>query len=140
VRLTRKADYAVRVIVDLASRPAGAVVPRARILERQDIPVAYLAKIVQALARAGLVRTLPGPRGGVSLVAPPAQITLRQVVEAVDRPLGLNRGLAQPVWARLQTLIRGELDAVTIASLLPSDLPAVARSDHTPGKEEGEAP
>lgn len=130
MRLTRQGDYAVRVVVDLASRPAGAVVTRARIQERQDVPPAYLAKIVQALARAGLVRTLPGAHGGVSLAAPPAHVTLRQVIEAVEGPIQLNRCVARPgacprdrfcnvhpVWLRLQALVTRELDAVTIASL-----------------------
>jgi Rrf2 family protein len=131
MRLTRQGDYAVRIVVDLASRTAGAVVPRARIQERQDVPAAYLAKIVQALARAGLVRTLPGAGGGVSLAAPPAHITLRQVIEAVEGPIHLNRCVARPgacprdgfctvhlVWLRLQALVTRELDAVTIASLV----------------------
>src|SRR3990172_6952574 len=61
MRLTRHGDYAVRVVVDLASRPAGAIVPRARIQERQGVPPAYLAKIVQGLPRGGLVRTPPPP-------------------------------------------------------------------------------
>jgi len=137
VRLTRQGDYAVRVVVDLASRPAGAVVPRARIQERQDVPGAYLAKIVQALARAGLVRTLPGAGGGVSLAALPAHITLRQVIEAVEGPIRLNRCVVRPgacprdrfctvhpVWLRLQGLVTRELDAVTIASLAHSIPPA----------------
>lgn len=130
MRLTRQGDYAVRVVVDLAGRPAGAVVPRARIQERQHVPAAYLAKIVQALAHAGLVRTLPGAGGGVSLAAPPAHITLRQVIEAVEGPIHLNRCVSQPgacprdtfctvhpVWIRLQALLTRELEAVTIASL-----------------------
>jgi Rrf2 family protein len=131
VRLTRQADYAVRVLVDLAACSAGAVVPRARIPERQDVPAAYLAKIVQALARAGLVRTLAGAGGGVSLAAPPAHITLRQAIEAVEGPIELNRCAMRagacprdrfcpvhPVWLRLQALVTRELDAVTIASLV----------------------
>ena len=130
MRLTRQGDYAVRVVVDLASRPDGAVVPRARIQERQDVPAAYLAKIVQALARAGLVRTHPGARGGVALGRAPAEITLRDVIEAVEGPIHLNRCVAHPgacprdrfcsvhpVWLRLQALVTRELDAVTIAAL-----------------------
>jgi len=130
MRLTRQGDYAVRVVVDLASRPPGAVVPRSLIRERQNLPAAYLAKIVQALARAGFVRTRPGARGGVSLNVAPGRLTLRQVIEAVEGPIELNRCVAgpgacerdrfcpvHPVWLRLQALLTRELDAVTIAAL-----------------------
>src|SRR3989338_4423940 len=94
MRLTRQGDYAVRVVVDLASRPAGAVVPRSSIQERQAVPAAYLAKIVQALARAGLVRTHPGARGGVALARRADDITLKDVIEAVEGPIHLNRCVA----------------------------------------------
>lgn len=130
MRLTRQGDYAVRVVVDLASRPPGAIVPRSLIKERQNIPGAYLAKIVQALARAGFVRTRPGAHGGVALNVASARLTLRQVIEAVEGPIELNRCVAgpgacerdafcpvHPVWLRLQALLTRELDAVTIAAL-----------------------
>ena len=130
MRLTRQGDYAVRVIVDLAAQPQDAPIPRAQIQARQDVPAAYLAKIVQALARAGLVRTLPGARGGVSLNAAPGAVTLLQVIEAIEGPIHLNRCVVapgscprdrfcsvHPVWLRLQALVRRELEAVTIAAL-----------------------
>lgn len=130
MRLTRHADYAIRVMIDLASHPEDAVIPRSRIQARQDVPVAYLAKIIQALARAGLVRTRAGARGGVSLGVAPAAVTLRRVIEAVEGPIHLNRCVirpgacprdrfcaVQPVWLRIQKLLTQELDAVTIAAL-----------------------
>lgn len=130
MRLTRHADYAVRVMIDLASHPEDAVIPRSRIQARQDVPVASLAKIIQALARAGLVRTRAGARGGVSLGVAPDAVTLRRVIEAVEGPIHLNRCVIRPgvcprdrfcavhpVWLRLQKLLTRELDAVTIAAL-----------------------
>ena len=130
MRLTRQGDYAVRVVVDLASRPSGAIVPRSSIQESQAVPAAYLAKIVQALARAGLVRTHPGARGGVALARRADDITLKDVIEAVEGPIHLNRCVAHPgacprdrfctvhpVWLRLQALVTRELEAVTIAAL-----------------------
>jgi Rrf2 family protein len=105
-------------------------VPRAAIQARQDVPAAYLGKIVQTLARAGLVRTRPGAGGGVWLGAPPETITLRRVIEAVEGPITLNRCVTtsslcardrfcpvHPVWLRLQALVVRELDAVTLAAL-----------------------
>ena len=141
MRLTRHGDYAVRVVVDLASQPAGAIVPRARIQERQDVPAAYLAKIVQALARGGLVRTHPGARGGVSLARPASSISLLHVIEAAEGPLALNRCVAgagagprdrlcpvHPVWLRLQALVASELAAVTAAALATA-APQVSREE-----------
>ena len=130
MHLTRHGDYAVRVVVDLASRPAGAIVPRARIQERQGVPPAYLAKIVQGLARGGLVRTHPGARGGVSLARAASAISLRDVIEAAEGPLALNRCVVaagacprdrsctvHPIWVRLQLLLARELGAVSVAEL-----------------------
>lgn len=131
MQLTRHADYAVRVMLDLASHPEDAVVPRSRISERQDVPPAYLAKIVQALARAGLVRTRAGAGGGISLNVAPRDVTLRRVIEGVEGPIQLNRCVVRPgacprdrycpvhpVWLRIQKLLTQELDAVTIAALV----------------------
>lgn len=130
MRLTRQGDYAVRVMVDLAAQAPDVAVRREQIQVRQDVPAAYLAKIIQALARAGLVRTRPGARGGVTLNAPAEAVTLLQVIEAVEGPIRLNRCVEAPgacprdrfcpvhlVWMRLQALVTRELDGVTIAAL-----------------------
>lgn len=128
--LTREGDYAVRVVVDLAGRPRGAVVPAGDVSRTTGVPRAYLAKIIQALSRASLVRTRQGPTGGVFLLTDPATITLRQMIEAVEGPIYLNRCLIQPgqcprdhfcpvhpVWRRIQGLLIRELDAVTAKEL-----------------------
>lgn len=130
MELTREADYAVRVVVELASRPPAAVVPSRTVAQRQQIPRAFLAKVVARLARVGFVKTFRGSGGGLQLARPPAEITLRQVVEAIEGPIRLNRCLREPgacplqsrcqvhgVWRRIQELLLRELDAVTIAQL-----------------------
>jgi len=132
MRLTRQGDYAVRVMLDLASQAPHVPIRRAEVQARQDVPTAYLAKIIQALARAGLVRTRPGAHGGVTLNAPAEAVTLLQVIEAVEGPIRLNRCVeapgacprdrfcpVHPVWMRLQTLLTREL-SVTIAALAHS--------------------
>lgn len=132
MRLTRQGDYAVRVMLDLASHASDMPIRRAQIQARQDVPAAYLAKIIQALARADLVRTRAGARGGVTLNAPAEAVTLLQVIEAVEGPIRLNRCVeapgacprdrfcpVHPVWMRLQTLLTREL-GVTIAALADS--------------------
>ncbi len=130
MQLTRAGDYAVRIVTDLASAPWGAIVPRRQIQERQDVPPAHLAKIIQALGRAELVRTFRGAGGGVALAVRPEEINLRHVIEAVEGPIYLNRCLvypgacprdafctAHPVWRRIQEVLVRELDSITLASL-----------------------
>lgn len=130
MHLTRESDYAVRVLVDLAGRPRGAVVPMSELARTTQVPRAYLGKILQVLVRAGLVETRQGSRGGTLLVADPATLTLRRMVEAVEGPIYLNRCLvrrgecprdpfcpAHPVWHRIQAVLMRELEAVTAKSL-----------------------
>ena len=118
IELTRKGDYAVRVVVDLAAQPADTVVRTDDLGRRTEVPRAYLTKIVQSLARDGLVRTRRGALGGVSLAASPEAISLRRVIEAVEGPIAVNRCVTQPprctragtcpihpVWLRIQRLV-----------------------------------
>ncbi len=130
MRLTREADYAVRALVELASRPPGEVVPLSRIASRKLIPAAYLKKIVRRLASIGIVSTFRGRGGGVRLDRPAQTLTLLQAVTAVEGPLLLNRCLVHPgacaldrtcpvhpVWRRVQALVIRELEGVTFAEL-----------------------
>jgi len=130
MRLTRGGDYAVRIMVHLASAPWGALIPRRQIQEEQDVPPAHLGKIIQALGRAKLVLTFRGAGGGVRLAVRPEEVTLRQVIEAVEGPIYLNRCLVapgacprdwfcavHPVWHRIQEALMRELDGVTMAAL-----------------------
>lgn len=132
LQLTLGGDYAVRIAVDLAERP-GRVVRTRDLSRRTGVPVPYLRKLVQALGRAGLVHTRPGGRGGVALGSPPHTVTLRQVIEAVEGPVYLNRCVARPgwcprdafcpvhpVWHRLQAAFCRELDAVRLSALVAS--------------------
>ncbi len=87
---SRKADYAVRAMVDIAKQPPATRSVVSEIARRQNIPAFYLAKIVPRLARAGLIHTSLGASGGVTLAIPAEEISLLQVIEAVDGPLALN--------------------------------------------------
>ncbi|MEK6666798.1 MAG: Rrf2 family transcriptional regulator [candidate division NC10 bacterium] len=131
MQLTLKGDYAVRIIVDLAAQPAGATVRTEEVGRRTGVPQAYLSKIIQVLAHAGLVRTQRGTRGGIALLEEPQAITLRQVIEAVEGPIYLNRCLIRPgqcprdrfcpvhpVWARIQAIVTQELDSVRVGDLV----------------------
>ncbi len=145
MQLTRQADYAVRVVLDLSGDPTR----QSRITDisrRQRIPPAFLRKIVQILARTGLIHTVRGADGGVRLARDPAAITLRQVIEAVEGPMRLNRCLIRPrecpldqicpmhpVWRHIQDVVVRELDAVNFAQFRAARL---AGSNQTP-REDG---
>mgnify|MGYP001765422957 CR=1 FL=1 len=90
MQITRQADYAVRAIAYLTelgpnSRPA-----TSKIAQEKQIPPSFLAKIVSQLSVAGLLNTSRGARGGVSLAKSPTEISLLDVVEAIDGPILLN--------------------------------------------------
>ena len=91
MRLSTQADYAVRVVYELASRPSGAIVQTKEIAAAQDAPEGYLAKVVQALARAGVLRTVRGSQGGIVLARPAAEISVREVCEAIEGPTMFHR-------------------------------------------------
>jgi Rrf2 family protein len=84
MRLSDGVEWAVHCCVVLAVVPPDRALPAARLAEYHGVPAAYLAKHLQALARAGIVETTKGPRGGYRLARPAAGITILDVVEAVD--------------------------------------------------------
>ena len=94
MQLTRAADYAVRVTMYLAARPAGECVSRSVLAEANGVPESFLSKILQALSRAGLVLSRRGLEGGFALLPRGRQASLLEVIEAVDGPIVLNLCLA----------------------------------------------
>jgi Rrf2 family protein len=96
MQISRRTDYGIRVILHLASLPANQRASTHDIAARQSIPGPFLAKIVSQLSVAGLVTTHRGAGGGVALAIPSEEISLLQVIEALDGPLRLNRCLIQP--------------------------------------------
>lgn len=126
MRLSRHAHYALRTVLDLCAHPR---TRSADIARRQGIPPAFAPKIIQALARRGIVRTFRGSRGGVALARPPQALTLADVVQAVDGPVAINQCILwgdcpcpQPcpvrrALAHLQSVVEREMAAVTVASL-----------------------
>lgn len=135
MRLSRNAHYAIRTVLDLAQHPRGR---SAEIARRQGIPPSYVAKVVLGLSKAGIVRTHRGAHGGVQLARSSAAVTLREVIEATEGPTAINLCV---VWgdcpctqpcpvraslARVQQVLEGELEAVTIEELakrLPAGWP-----------------
>lgn len=129
--LSRRADYGVRAMVDVASQSSENRSVVSRIAERQRIPANFLAKIVPKLARAGLLRTSLGASGGVMLAMPANQITLLEIIEAIDGPLMLNLCSQDParcdcsqdcaaldVWCRAQKQLNQTLAQTYLGDLV----------------------
>lgn len=130
MRLTRGADYGARGIMHLAAQPPEAVVLVKDIATAEGLPESYLSKIFQELAKDGLVRSHRGAKGGFSLARPAEAITLREVIEAIEGPIALNRCLSptescefqdtcplRPVLAQAQEQFLAVLDRTTLRDL-----------------------
>ncbi|HBB41661.1 MAG: transcriptional regulator [Nitrospirae bacterium CG18_big_fil_WC_8_21_14_2_50_70_55] len=138
MRINHSVDYAVTGIVHLATLPPGTVAPVEEIARQHALPGHAFAAVVRRLARAGLVFTQRGTGGGVSLARDPAEISMRDVVEAVEGPIRLVReartngaqALTRAVWERVERAIVAELEAANLAEMareLPLN-PAAAHS------------
>lgn len=90
MQITRQADYALRAILYLASLEPSKRAATSHIAKEKEIPPSFLAKIISQLSIAGLIHTSRGARGGVALARPPEQISILEVVEAIDGPITLN--------------------------------------------------
>jgi len=90
MQITRQADYAIRAMLFLARQEPNQRAATKQIAETQKIPPSFLAKIISQLSIAGLIHTSRGARGGVLLARPAQQISLLEVVEAIDGPISLN--------------------------------------------------
>lgn len=88
--ITRATEYSVRAVLHLAACYPAAVVSKQEICAAEGITPAFLTKIFQPLIRSGLVRSKRGVAGGFALARNPAQVTLLDVMKAVDEPLTLN--------------------------------------------------
>jgi len=135
VRTTAKADYAVRAAVELATSD-GSPVPAERIADAQQIPVNFLENILLDLRRAGIVDSRRGATGGYLLAKPPKEITIADVVRAVEGPLASVRGFSpdqldyegsavplRDVWVALRSAVRSVLEHVTVADVATGKLP-----------------
>ncbi len=96
MKLTRGGEYGIRGVLYLAQQEDGKVNMLSAIAKAQDVPPRFLAKIFQALAKAGVVRSHRGAKGGFSLARPASEVSIRDVIEAVEGPIFLNVCLSGP--------------------------------------------
>ena len=150
VRISAKTDYAIRAAAELAAAGqvpgAGPWVKTESVSNAQDIPLPFLLNILAELRTAGLVRSRRVVDGGYHLARPPAEITVADIIRAVDGPLANIAGsrpedLEYPgaaaalrdTWVALRATMRGVLERVTLADLsagkLPDDIGALLAGD-----------
>ncbi len=143
MRVSAKADYALRALIELAARPEGAPVSAEEIGRLQDIPHGFLQAILADLRRAGVVISQRGQSGGWRLARAADDVTVADVIRAVDGPLVSVYGLRpeavtyntsaevlQHVWIAARSSLREVFEEVTIAALAERRLPesVVART------------
>lgn len=90
LRLSKKADYALMAMKHLALRADAGASSAREIAEHYDIPIELMAKVLQRLARSGLLTSLQGTRGGYILARPAALVSVADVIQAVDGPLSVT--------------------------------------------------
>jgi Rrf2 family protein len=134
MKITRQADYATRAVVHLARAPQDKLVATGEIAKGQNIPASFLAKIIAQLSVAGLVHTSRGARGGVRLARDPGDVTLLEVLEAIDGPIQLNICVEQrekctfekncplqPVWCDAQAELVSRLRNTNFGQMVETD-------------------
>src|SRR5215210_5646211 len=146
MRISAKADYAVRATLELAAAPDEEPVKGERLSEAQDIPLQFLEHILLELKHARLVRARRGARGGYWLAKPPEEITLASLIRAVEGPLANiqdqapeqtkypgNAEQLSEVWIAVRASLRRVLENVTVADLrdgrIPADVRALTRDE-----------
>jgi Rrf2 family protein len=135
MRVSAKVDYALRAALELAAAGDGPVKGE-RIAQAQDIPLKFLENILVELRHHGLVQSQRGAEGGYWLARPAEEITLAEVIRAVEGPLANVRGIRpesveydgpaewlQQVWIAVRASLRSVLETVTLADVAAGKLP-----------------
>ncbi len=136
MRISAKVDYAVRAAVELAATTSEKPVKAERIATAQDIPLNFLENILGELRHAGIVRSHRGAEGGFRLAKPADQLTVADVIRAVEGPLASVRGGPPEeaayegaassllrVWIAVRASLRGVAEHVTLADIASGQLP-----------------
>ena len=137
MRVSAKADYAVRAAVELAAAEEGPVKGE-RLAEAQDIPLQFLEHILLELKHHGIVRARRGAKGGYWLARPADEVTVADIVRAVEGPIADvqstppeaikysgNSEHLRDVWVAVRASLRSVLEEVTLANLVSGELPRV---------------
>ena len=113
--ITSKSPYAVLALAELAQSSGADPVPIAELARRRDVPVQFLEQLFAVLRRAGVLRSQRGVKGGYSFAKPPSEITVLELVELLDGPLGAD---TRGVFADAATAARDVLAKTTIQDVI----------------------
>lgn len=136
MRISAKADYAVRAAIELAATPDDKPVSAERLASAQEIPLNFLENILGELRTAGIVRSQRGADGGFRLARSANELTIADIIRAVEGPLATVRG-GKPedaeypgpatslprVWIAVRKNLRSVVEQVTVADVASSHLP-----------------
>jgi Rrf2 family protein len=115
ISITTKSPYALRALAELARSGGPAPVPIGDLAKRRDIPVQFLEQLFAVLRRAGVLRSQRGVKGGYTFGRPPSDITVLEIVELLDGPLGRD---ADGIFADAAAAARDVLGRTTIADVV----------------------
>ena len=131
MKLTTRTRYATRALLDLALQETKAPVLLKDIAARQQLSLMYLGQLIQPLIRAGIIRSIRGPCGGICLAKPPTEINIADIanifegstcpVECVDHPELCPRSntcVTRDIWTEVEKAIDGVLQAITLQDLI----------------------
>jgi Rrf2 family protein len=137
VRISAKVDYAVRAMCELAAHRGDLPLKAEQISTAQEIPLSFLENILVDLRRAGFIRSLRGQVGGYRMARPAEEITIADVIRAVEGPLADVRGerpehltfrgaatSLRDVWLATRVGLRHVLERITIADVVAGEIPA----------------
>jgi Rrf2 family cysteine metabolism transcriptional repressor len=130
MKISTKARYGIRALLDLSLHGNGDLVPLKDIAQRQQISMTYLEHLVAPLISAGIIRSVRGSKGGIVLARSPAQIRLSDIirilegstapVECVDNPQACQRSdgcVTRDIWSEMKNAVDGVLESITLENL-----------------------
>ena len=140
MRVSTRSDYGLRALIELAGHYGGGPLQSSEIALRRHIPEQYLDQLLTALRKAGFIRSVRGPAGGHELVRDPAQVNVREVIEALEGSLSPVAWLDEPpdmtdhphqcgqreIWERIRDATSAILESYTVADLLEREPTAVS--------------
>jgi Rrf2 family iron-sulfur cluster assembly transcriptional regulator len=146
MRLTTKGRFAVTAMIDVALHGSDGPVTLAAVSARQHISLSYLEQLFGKLRRSGLVESVRGPGGGYNLAKPQDQLSVADIILAVDEPIDATqcggkenchddrRCMTHDLWAALNDHIFSFLSGVTLAQLVKQQKPneVAVMKDHRP--------
>ncbi len=130
MQIPRRVDYGLRAIIYLAGQDPNKCSSIAEISQRQGVPKKFLEKIIQDLMRGGLIQSKRGPCGGYTLARSPGQISVQQVIEAIEGPIAINVCMSEEhhcdqeprcamvgIWGEIQRKVNEVITKTTLADL-----------------------